>query len=259
MKDLGLKHQTIETKLKALLDGSCVYNQSDFNGLKETSHRYFEDELSEVIQQDFKTFDDTKMLWFVRTPYWHQLASCIKKLKTDKSQGFTEERKQSILKVLHRWEPIAQQLEIAVPLIVKGRKIGERKTPPRTLENTGTCPICGKSFKLDDSGKIVSHGYVVQWHQHNGSCFGAGKPPWELSPQGAINYVNEYCLWQKLRIEDLLQILVWSPKTVDRFTLELRSAIREITYFQDRIAGWEKKELPVGDLQIDVCQNSLPC
>lgn len=245
MKDLEVEYRKIETKLKALLDGTCVYNQAEFNNLKGMTHRYFEDELSEVVQQDFKTFDDAKMLWFVRTPYWHQLASCIKKVRTDKSQGFTEERKQSVLKVLYKWEPIAQQLESAVPLIVKGRKTGERKTPPRTLENTGTCPICGKNFKLDGSGKIISHGYVVQWHQHNGSCFGVGKLPWELSPQGAIDYVKQCCLPQKHGIEDSLKILAWSPKSLDRITSELRSVIREITCFENRIAKWEKKELPV--------------
>lgn len=246
MKASDAKYQIIETKLKTLLDGTYVCNQSEFKALKETSHRHFDDELSEVVQQDVKIFTDTKMLWFVSTPYWHQLGSCIRKIKKDKSQGFTEERKQNVLKVLYRWEPIAQQLEDAVPLIVKGRKIGERKTPPRTLENTGTCSICAKNFKLDDGGKIVSHGYVVQFHQYNGSCFGVSKLPWEVSPQGAIDYVNEYCLYQKLYIEDLLKILVWSPKTLNRFTTELCQIVREIAYLENRIAKWEKKELPVG-------------
>jgi hypothetical protein len=227
------EYQKIQAKLTAILDSTCIYNQAEFKSLKETARRRFDDELSETLR-------DTE--WWISTPYWHQLASCIKKVK---SQDITEEKKESILKVLHKWEPIAQQLEAAVPLIVKGRKIGERKTPLRTLENTGTCPICGKNFKLD-GGKIVSHGYVVQWHQHNGSCPGVGKTPWELSPQGAIDYLDKYCLPQKLHVEGLLQVLVWSPQTLAHFNSELRQTIRDVAYFENRIAKWEKKELPGG-------------
>lgn len=244
MKDLEAEYQATKAELESLLAGERIYNQSSFKGLKERAHRHFSDELSEVLDHDTKKSGDTKMLWFVTTPYWHQLSSCIKKIKSDKSQGFTDDRKEYVLIVLYKWEAIAKQLEKAVALIVKGRKPGERKTLPRTLENTGTCPICGKNHKLDGAGKLVNHGYTVQYHQHNGWCFGVGKLPWEVSPQGAIDYTGECLIPHKSYVESSLKILVWSPKTLSRIAAELNMVVMQISYFEYRIAKWEKKELP---------------
>jgi hypothetical protein len=238
MKDPETEYQGIKAELASLLSGHNIYNASEFKMLKDRSRRCFEEELSEP---KWNIRFQSKDIYYMNTPNWKQFSGYIRKIKNNKE--LDDNHKRSILEIVRKWETIAQSIENATPLIVKGRKPTERKTPPRTLENTGTCPICGKNHKLDGAGKLVNHGYTVQYHQHNGWCFGVSKLPWEVSPQGAINYIN--CLRSaELRIGTSLKILVWSPVTIRRLASELGEAINQIAYFECHVAKWEKRELP---------------
>jgi len=65
-------------------------------------------------------------------------------------------------------------------------------TPIRTIENTGSCPVCTRNVKLTRGGLLVDHGYQVPW-QYSGrtqGCFGEGFPPYERSPKGCEAYVK---------------------------------------------------------------------
>lgn len=60
-----------------------------------------------------------------------------------------------------------------------------------TLDHTGHCPVCGRIQKLYGITKgrpvMYDHGYQFAegfWKQ--GSCFGVGYPPFEISPAGAL-------------------------------------------------------------------------
>ena len=58
----------------------------------------------------------------------------------------------------------------------------------RDLTNTGTCPVCEGNFKRNGTG-LVHHGFTRPGDgMIHGDCFAVGYLPWELSPQGAIDY-----------------------------------------------------------------------
>lgn len=93
------------------------------------------------------------------------------------------------------FEPLARKMTDLKQYIVKGRKPSEQVSDAdrRTIENTGTCPICSKNVKLE-GGKLVDHGFRVEGrgrgyaHKH-GRCFGVGHKPIEVSPEGAQAYL----------------------------------------------------------------------
>jgi hypothetical protein len=88
--------------------------------------------------------------------------------------------------LMNRWKALADAQAELKPLIVKGRKPSTEpsKTPPRTLDHTGTCAICGRNVKLSEGGKIVAHGYTIRYGWQQGNCFGVGYDPIEVSPEG---------------------------------------------------------------------------
>jgi hypothetical protein len=93
--------------------------------------------------------------------------------------------------VLRIHEAYASQLIAMKDKIVKGRKLGERKTPERTLDHTGTCAICGKNVKMDKDGLLVDHGFTIDFGQRAGHCFGCGYEPIELSPKALKDYLEK--------------------------------------------------------------------
>jgi hypothetical protein len=142
-----------------------------------------------------------------------------------------------------------------------------RKTLVRTLENTGTCPVCGMNVKLN--GKFLyDHGFRLKWEARQGNCFAVGLFPWEVSPEGAIRYVvalREARNQREERLEKLSQVETLpnpvgdKPKMIGRdepfFSLalhsetvnlesQIRQIIEDIKYFDKRIAEWKPQPLP---------------
>jgi hypothetical protein len=73
---------------------------------------------------------------------------------------------------------------------------------PRTLINTGTCPVCFENIKLVQ-GRMMRHGWRVAGRRqrgaigmtrHTGPCFGVGYEPFEISPQGTKDYLKKSLL-----------------------------------------------------------------
>ncbi len=83
------------------------------------------------------------------------------------------------------------------PNIVKGRKPDpNKKTPLRTLTNTGTCGVCGQNVKRGRFGKLVHHGYQRPGDGSlYGQCFGTDYPPIELSNVVLYSYVEQLKKW----------------------------------------------------------------
>ena len=166
------------------------------------------------------------------------------------------------------WSPVHTLLyKTAKALITKTRKPSETPslTPPRTLESTGTCPVCGRNVKINDSKKIAAHGYSVEGHQFHGECFGTGKTAWEISSEGAEKYVA--ALRPRVpKLEELIldlptrdEVYIFRVGTVKRdnpsfekflnsklydLKSELSSLKREIARVEEKIAGWEPATLP---------------
>lgn len=61
----------------------------------------------------------------------------------------------------------------------------------KTTRHIGLCPVCERAIKVRD-GLLVHHGYQRPGHGYIvGDCFGVHKPPFELSPDTAIEFQEE--------------------------------------------------------------------
>jgi hypothetical protein len=91
--------------------------------------------------------------------------------------------------LVDKWEVVGDKFRTLKGMIVKGRKPSTtpRVTPVRTLDNTGTCPVCGANVKMS-GGKIVSHGFTIKYGWQEGNCFGVGYDPIEVSDEGVVAY-----------------------------------------------------------------------
>lgn len=92
--------------------------------------------------------------------------------------------------IINKWTPVAEKFKTLKPMIVKGRKPSDtpRKTPERTLDNTGTCACCGQNVKLDNGGKIVNHGFTIRYGYQEGQCPAVGCDPIEVSTEGLLKF-----------------------------------------------------------------------
>ena len=78
------------------------------------------------------------------------------------------------------------------------------------LSRSGLCPICLRYIERREDGAIMRHGWRSrQYTQLQPPCFGWGKPPWEKSPNGAVQYlehlVKEYIPSIKKELKDILE------------------------------------------------------
>ena len=178
--------------------------------------------------------------------------------------------------LLGEWMNVSAEIAALKSKVVMARKpsTSTSKTPARTLDNTGTCPVCGQNVKLDQ-GRIVKHGYKVEWQMQMGSCFGTGTLPWEVSSQGAVEYRKVLqsglaeLVVQAESMKDAVSIPVilacisclksqkaWTPES-KMFPLAKANAIRNldqqqlsmkstIQYYDPRIADWKPQPLPTG-------------
>lgn len=135
-------------------------------------------------------FDDDQVIWALG----YGISSANASLKRLKKLKVTTERQAALvelIQVCEQGKALVDLLNSAKPFIKKGKKPSDRprKTPPRTIENTGTCPVCGGNYKLSDVGNCVDHGYTIRYGWRQGKCFGVAHLPWEVSPAGAVAYV----------------------------------------------------------------------
>jgi hypothetical protein len=124
-------------------------------------------------------------LYYALPDYPHQVKGFSKKLSSYSSVP-------PMVKVLvEDFLLVAKLLETAKPLIQKGKaqSLLPSSKPARTLENTGTCPICGKNVKLSPCGLLVSHGYTREEGYHTADCFGRGYEPLEISYIALENFI----------------------------------------------------------------------
>ncbi len=171
--------------------------------------------------------------------------------------------------------PICKKFVSVKPFVVKGRKpsTDPRKTPERTIDNTGTCSVCGQNVKLS-GGKIVMHGYEVKWNSFQGQCPGVGFDAFEISPVGAVAYKDSMEAMKVGREEALADLPnvteLWKesvfrgqpgkmiPKndpafqqlytiTKGRLEGDIRHLGHIITDFEKKITRWVAKALPDGN------------
>ena len=268
------------------LENGVIYNV-DYTDLKEAVNGALEAAWGTAVKevylsnrrgdQDHYDWVVTDNLYYGQGPQIHNLKSVLKKIaKVEKA--FPEcDLIAPARAICETVEPIITDMNKLKGMIVKGRKpsTDPRKTPERTIENTGTCAVCEQNVKLK-GGKIVSHGYTVQWNQHQGNCEGVRYDPIEVSTEGAVarlvtlnttlvsfkktieNYETnppksfEEKVWTGFRSPDRIET---HEQGTDKYNRILANKIREterfagwvqndITRFEKKIANWEAKPLP---------------
>lgn len=150
--------------------------------------------------------------------------------------------------------PIIEDANKIKATITKTRKPRETEsmTPERTIENTGTCAVCGRNVKRDKGGRIVAHGYTLRWGFQQGNCAGVGYQPIEISSEGAVNYLGrlrDALIQAETDVERLQQTPSAERTKAERGELvraeaTVRYAPRDITRFEKIIAEWEATDLP---------------
>ena len=181
----------IENLTAAAESGAEVYNV-DFTDWKDAANRAFE-MASRAVQQihldgDRENKSDTTL--YYEMPYGlHNFPS--KKFQGLVAKADDTPVRAAALALIAEWKPVADAIKTVKANVIKGRKPSTtpRMTPERTIENTGTCAICGKNVKLKD-GKVVNHGYTVRYGFFEGGCFGVGYEPIETSPAALHDYMS---------------------------------------------------------------------
>lgn len=231
------------------IENKIIYN-ADLNEIKFLLGRAFSDEKRQVSNLFSKSETGSvehEIYWIL--PY--QLNHCksainkINKLKIDEARRNKSDI-QAALSFLEEGKYLWDLITEAKQFVVKGRKpsANPRKTPPRTLENTGTCGCCGKNVKMNEAGELVAHGYTIRWGFQQGNCFGVGYPPHEVSPKCA---------------QDYLKLLRDTEKTLERaldrygegFSRDKRMTEAELTNvrwyikrFDETVTNWKATPLP---------------
>lgn len=173
--------------IEALLSADVIYN-ADYAAAKTALNRTLEkakDAASAVYlaipYEDRRT--DELSAQYHGTIYPHTLPGWLKKLPQTASP--THAAALEAYRSLEALAPICAKFVAAKARVVKARKpsTAVRKTPARTLDNTGTCACCGQNVKLA-GGTIAPHGYTIRWGFQSGSCSGVGCLPIEVSDEG---------------------------------------------------------------------------
>jgi len=182
------------------IENGIIYNV-DYKDLKDAVNRKLEEGYRAAVTKPYLeglherneeiSPEMSEALYYSGYPQAHTLNARDKGItKLEKTEG-DHWMVKAAREYLELVRPVIEKLVIIKGLVVKGRKpsTDPRKTPERTLENTGTCSVCGRNVKLK-FGNIVDHGYTVQYGFQEGNCHGVGYEPLEISPRGAVAYIR---------------------------------------------------------------------
>jgi hypothetical protein len=199
----------LANKLNVLLTRAVSFTQlpegdrymAEWSDIKDSLNCRIYDENKEVSRQVYDVRDTAagtrsyeSTLWAIELPYGsNEIKSKLKKLqKLAKDIADTGNSYAPLVDSLiaHYTRPgyaeIISDFLAVKGTCQKGRKPmrdEDRKTAPRTLDNTGTCTWCGKNVKLEGDG-LYHHGFVITWQARNGACAGQNYPPAEVSDAG---------------------------------------------------------------------------
>ena len=232
--------------IEALLDSDIIYN-SDYVETKTALNRTLEQAKAAasavylaIPYEDRRT--DELSAQYYGTIYPHTLPGWLKKLP--KTASPTHAAALEAYRALGAYSAICAKFVAAKTRVVKARKPSTvaRKTPARTLDNTGTCACCSQNVKLD-RGLIVAHGYTIRWGFQSGSCFGVGCLPIEVSDEGLRAAREAY----ERQLATARLALEYSPCT-RRERAELAARVSgsksAIAHYAAAIRDWAPSPLP---------------
>lgn len=232
--------------IEALLDSDIIYN-SDYVETKTALNRTLEQAKAAasavylaIPYEDRRT--DELSAQYYGTIYPHTLPGWLKKLP--KTASPTHAAALEAYRALGAYSAICAKFVAAKTRVVKARKPSTvaRKTPARTLDNTGTCACCDQNVKLAGGG-IVPHGYTIRWGFQSGGCFGVGYRPIEVSDEGLRAALQAY---ERLLGSARLSLEYGSLTRRERAELEARisGSKSAISHYKAAIKVWAPKALP---------------
>jgi len=153
-----------------------------------------------------------------------------------------------------------------------------RPVSARSLEDTGTCPACFSNVKLHEH-TMMRHGWSVSGTRykgaqgmswHTGPCFGFHYPPFELSPQGTIEYIAKVLRPTEARMQEnraelrlkpsltmenyrgQKEVITPSDRRYDgewgsrmrKIDRSIETIQKEIAEDAARVKGWKRRPLP---------------
>lgn len=240
------RDQAALVTLSASLEAGIIHN-ADYNDLKYSINRALEAAWNTFVTQPYLAVDYDKRqtiygpvvvdnLYCGSGPQIHNLKSVLKRIaKVEKADPECDLLPKAI-ELCDAIEPIINDMNTLKGMVVKGRKPSTepRKTPERTLENTGTCGICGHNVKMNN-GKLVAHGFTLTWGSRNGNCFGVGYEPHEVSKKAVVAFLQDLTV-ELARIER-------AQLTLDNNVLseaKINEARRTLDYQKRNIDGYIK-------------------
>jgi hypothetical protein len=259
--------------IESAIEAGVIYN-ADFTELKNAANRKLEAGYHAAVVEPYLAVDyDVRNaypqgindLYYSAYPQIHTLNArdkTITKLEKEHGDHWMVKAAREYLELVR---PVIVDLNKVKALVVKGRKPSDqpRKTPERTLENTGTCAICGRNVKLNSNGKIVDHGYTIRYGFQQGNCFGVGWAPIEVSSAGAAAYVKALETFKARQEESLpkaieaAEALALKQKSFEdtreeravrhapsNIESQIRYLGRDIEAYTKIVDQWEAKPLP---------------
>ena len=236
------------TQIETALAAEIIYNV-DFVELKTRLNR--------LIEQDGRAASELYLGYVTKLPvgqrpldelhdayYGHPAAHTLKafarKVPAAVQTVELEPARAAWAAIPVKYARAAELLAAAKDRVIKARKPSAtpRKTPERTLDNTGTCACCGQNVKLS-AGRIVMHGYTIRWGFQSGRCFGVGFPPIEVSPAG-LDAAIASC---ERALGDIRLRLEYGPRS-RKVEAELGAALSSLKMWTAARAGWAPRELP---------------
>jgi len=253
-----------ELQIAAYIEAGLIYNV-DWNELKSNLNRQLENgykawvtvpylDLPHVEGENNRgvDWDIVEALYYATGPQIHaNMENKIAKLEKKHADHWMVKAARDYLESVRK---VIEDANTIKATITKARKPREtdRTTPERTIENTGTCAVCGMNVKRDKGGRIVAHGYTLRWGFQQGNCAGVGYQPIEISSEGAVNYLGR--LREALESAETTVEIVQQTPSAERTKAErvelrnaeatVRYAPRDITRFEKIIAEWEATDLP---------------
>lgn len=243
MKVLPRHLDNVENLLTAADSGEPVYNV-DFQDWKSSASSVFDaarKEAHNVYLHGDRSVESDSELYYEIGHYPSAVTSkkFLKLLTNSTDSAF----KVALEELVEQFTPVANAIKTVNTNVIKGRKPSDNpnKTPERTLENTGTCPVCGRNIKMRD-GKMVDHGFKIGYGSRHGKCFGVGYEPMEVSPKGAEDYLDSLRGVLANSEENLTsattQKEIWNLESIIRYVT------KDIEMYEGILANWEEKPLP---------------
>lgn len=169
---------TVRTTICQLRDQETVY-KSEVDLLKHAFSNAFEADWRVVKDSKHLSVDHDKRIevdseLYFAAPYevrhWYG-----KKFSAFLENMPSTEFKDATVSHRNRWRPLFLALQELIGRQVKGRKPKVKKVVATRTQLRAVCPCCFGDYAITKDGRVVAHGYTLDYGFQNGSCHGTGE------------------------------------------------------------------------------------